>query len=277
MVYGDIYSLISDELLIEISGMKLVFLSPLVKVYFKIFGYPDVAGIGRYPHIIKMLKPKDKEKILDVGCGNGIYANSLAYYFGVQSTGCDLDKKRIKIAQKISDSLKINSKFLSGDIKDINFINQTFDKIICVEVIEHIKDDIQIIKKFNRLLRNKGVLVISTARKEKWGDIQEKEYFEKARKGEHVRSGYEFNKFKKILGKYGFKIVKYDLYYQYFSKLAIKVQQKLYNHNLVFLNLITCPLLTLFSKLDYFLPLNLNKKDGRYWYRGFIVKAVKNE
>lgn len=274
MKYGDIYEKVPAEILKKIVPANSIFLI-IGRLYFKFFGYPDIASYGRFPKVIKMLDPRESEKILDVGCGNGIYANSLAYYFHSKLLACDLDKNRIKIAEEIADHLKTNTKFIVGDIEKISFPKKSFDKIICIEVIEHIKNDEPLIEKFNKLLRKKGILILSTAHKERSVGLKEKQYFQNVKKGEHVRSGYEFNELKKILEKHGFKIVKYDLYYQYFSKIVIKIQQQLYKNNLILLNLVTFPLFMLISKLDNILPLNIKKRDNIYWYRGFIIKAVK--
>lgn len=274
MKYGDIYEKVPAEILNKIVPINSIFLI-VGRLYFKFFGYPDIAGFGRFLKIVEMLSPHKNEKILDAGCGNGIYANSLAYYFHSKLTACDLDKRRIETARKVAGCLKIDAKFEVGDIESLNYPNKTFNKIICIEVIEHIRNDTKLIKKFSSLLKKNGILVFSTSHKENWGRQKEKEFFQGVKKGEHVRSGYEFKELKNILEKNSFKILKYDLYYQYFSRIVIKIQQKLYKNNLVLLNLITFPLFILISKLDNLLPLNIKKRDNIYWYRGFIIKAVK--
>ena len=274
MIYGDIYSKLSAETLNKVSGINREFLK-FGRMYFKFFGYPDVAGGGRFPIVLGMLKPQKGEKILDAGCGNGIYANSIAYYFCSKVIGCDLDKKRVKIAQQIANCLKIEAKFSAAEIEKITFPKNYFDKIICIEVIEHIQDDEQLIKKFNSFLKKGGILVLSTAKREELAELEEEKRFKNVKKGKHVRSGYEFNELKEKLENSGFKVLKFEPYYRFFSRIVIKVQQKIYKKNLVFLNLLTFPFFSLFAKLDYLIPPKTKWNNYLGWYRGFIIKAVK--
>jgi len=275
MIYGDIYSIIPESILSGVSGIKSQFFLKCGKIYFKIFGYPDVASFGRFPKVLRMLNPQKNEKIFDAGCGNGIYANSIAYHFGSKMLGCDLDKKRIRIAQKIANYLKVDAKFSFGEIEKINLPKNYFDKIICIEVIEHIKNDDLLIKKFNTLLKDNGALILSTAKKEELTEQEEQERFGKAEKGEHVRSGYELSDLLKKIENAGFKIVDWQPFYRFFSKVAIKIQQKIYKRNLIFLNLLTFPLFLLIAKLDLFIPSKMKWNNNFGWYRGFIIKAIK--
>ena len=155
MIYGDFYSNLPDKILERISrpNRKLLRLS---KYYFRYFGYPDLAGRGRFKRVLKMLDPKKQEKILDAGCGNGIYSNSLSYYFRCESVGVDIDRKRIDLAQDIADYLNLKAKFYKNDLEKLTFPDKTFAKIVCLEVIEHINEDRRLISNFQRLLKNKG-------------------------------------------------------------------------------------------------------------------------
>ena len=269
MVYGDIYSKIPDEILKEISGIKSCFFIKLAKLYFKIFGYPDVAGNGRFSKVIEMLEPKPTERILDVGCGNGIYTNSISYYFGSKTVGIDINKKRIKVAQEIAHCLKTGAGFILQEAENLDFPKESFEKIICLEVIEHIYDDKKLLNKLGCFLKKSGVLIISTPKKEKLSKTEELKRFGAAKKGEHVRSGYEFAEFKEMLNRAGFQILERKLYYRFFAKVTIKIQQYLYKKNLNWANILTHPILLFFSKPDFLIPENIG------WYRGFIIKVIK--
>ncbi len=105
-----------------------------------------------------------KNTLLDYGCGVG----SLTYYFSKffnESIGVDVSEKAIQIANQSIENVKsLNNVVKFFTLK--NFDNKThtnrFDLIICSEVIEHVKDDKELIKKMFRYSRKKGILFLST-------------------------------------------------------------------------------------------------------------------
>lgn len=267
MRYGDIYAKIPVSVLRELFQVNL-FLLNLGRLYFKIFGYPDIASHGRFPIVYNLLKPKKGEKIFDAGCGNGIYANMFAYYFGCRVTGWDLDDKKLRIAQRIADYFHNHVNFYKKDLEKDAFPKGLFDKVICLEVIEHIKNDNQLLNNFNKITKKGSLLIISTAKKENLTKDEEKSRYQKVKKGTHVRSGYELGELKDKLVKAGFKPKVCFPYYRSFSRIVIKIQHQIYKRNLVLLNILTYPILLIIAKFDHLFNFG--------WYRGFVIKAVKN-
>ena len=102
-------------------------------------------------------------KILDIGCGGGILCEPLAR-LGAKVTGIDENKKAIEAAKKHSkkNKLKINYKVLSYDeIK----LNEKFDVILSMEVLEHIDDIGILISNSKKLLKKNGIFLGSTINK----------------------------------------------------------------------------------------------------------------
>lgn len=100
--------------------------------------------------------------ILDFGCGVGAVSLFLAKC-GHKVTGVDVSDKAIKIANKSAKLLKIDRlKFytLKSGKKKIN--NKKFDLIICIEVIEHIKEDLELLIFLTKRLKKGGIFIIST-------------------------------------------------------------------------------------------------------------------
>jgi SAM-dependent methyltransferase len=221
-----------------------------------------------------MLQPKSGEQILDAGSGNGIYANTIASYFKAQAYGCDIDKKRIFASKIIAKCLNNKAEFICQNIEKINFPSSSLDKIICIEVLEHIKDDVFVVKNFFNILKQKGVLILSTSKKENLTESEEQR-FQEAKKGEHVRSGYELADLKKMLKKEGFLMIKWVPYYRFFAKRVITFQQRIYNKKMTFLNVLTFPIFSFFARLDFLLSRSKNWNNNFGWYRGFIIKAIK--
>ena len=102
-------------------------------------------------------------KILDIGCGGGILCEPLAR-LGAKVTGIDENKKAIEAAKEHSkkNKLKINYKALSYDeIK----LNEKFDVILSMEVLEHIDDIGKLISNSKKLLKKNGLFLGSTINK----------------------------------------------------------------------------------------------------------------
>lgn len=111
---------------------------------------------------INNLFPLDKKNILDVGCGGGILAESMAK-FGGNVTGIDQSEIAIKIAQLHAkeNNLSINYKLLN--IEDfLKKDSSKFDVITCLEMIEHVPDPASIITSCSKKLKKNGRLYVST-------------------------------------------------------------------------------------------------------------------
>lgn len=117
----------------------------------------------------KMLTPylKDKQKVLDLGCGDGNLLLSLRRrYPNSQLTGIDLSKAR---CEKLRSS-KNNIRVICSDVTDIKSLkSNTFDIIISNQVIEHVTDDNKAVEEAYRLLKKKGVFYVSSVIKKKYG------------------------------------------------------------------------------------------------------------
>lgn len=275
MVYGDIYSQLSPKILSEISGINNSLFLIITKIYFRIFGYPDLASSGRFPVVLDLLRPKKQEMILDAGCGNGIYANTIAYKYGVNVIGIDIDDKRLKIAQKIARFFRNKTIFLKKDLEKDNFLKNKFDKILLLEVIEHIKNDKALIKKLSNSLKKGGILILSTPKKENLTTTEERNRYQKVVKGEHVRSGYTLLELRKILLAGGIRIKEWQPYYRLISRLLINIQQKIYLKNYFLLNIISYPIFFFLSKFDLLLGKSKHWNNHFGWYRGYVIRAVK--
>ena len=79
-----------------------------------------------------------KSVLLDVGCGTGVYATSLANQCRTV-VGLDISPKRIQRAiSKIKRSGIINTYFVVGDAGYLPFVDKTFDMAFSVNLFHHI-------------------------------------------------------------------------------------------------------------------------------------------
>ena len=111
---------------------------------------------------INDLFPLNEKNILDVGCGGGILAESMAR-LGGNVTGIDQSDIAIKIAKLHAkeNNLSINYKLLN--IEDfLKKDSNKFDVITCLEMIEHVPDPASIITSCAKKLKKNGRLYVST-------------------------------------------------------------------------------------------------------------------
>ena len=249
--YGKTYGKISlkDFPQLGLSSYGMEKYGCLVQLYFKLFGYPDVASHVKYRFVTRMLKLKQKDKLLDAGCGIGIYIHDYSVKYGLNGCGVDIDRSRIAIAKKVNQFLKQNNLFKVSRLEKLNLGRKKFDKIICVDVLEHIKDDALAIKNVGQYLKPGGMMLVtvpisplkinySQKPKEKYG---------------HVRKGYSYNELTAIAKSAGFTKIKITTYYRSFSYYVVHVQQFLYRKTPFYVNVFFSPILTLITLLDDFI------------------------
>ena len=109
------------------------------------------------PGALKLLDPKNGEKILDAGCGEGILCRELAGR-GVQVVGIDSSKKLIDIAKK--RSAKFNIHYRAADAGNLEGIQDaTFDAACSILAVQNMEDLDAITKETARVLKKNGRLV----------------------------------------------------------------------------------------------------------------------
>ncbi|OGE34516.1 hypothetical protein A3C32_04200 [Candidatus Daviesbacteria bacterium RIFCSPHIGHO2_02_FULL_41_14] len=93
--------------------------------------------------------------ILEVGCGIGTFSKDLTRYGKV--VGTDIDKQNLKQAKKVK-----NVKVGYGDIEMAKYFfnNRHFDTVVCLNVLEHIKNDNQSLINIYKLLKTGGHLIL---------------------------------------------------------------------------------------------------------------------
>jgi 2-polyprenyl-3-methyl-5-hydroxy-6-metoxy-1,4-benzoquinol methylase len=89
----------------------------------------------------------ENDTVLDVGCGNGYLAYDIAKK-AKRVVGIDINKKNIKFAEKYYK--RENLEFILGDATKYQF-NESFDVIILSNVLEHIKNRVEFLKRLKNI------------------------------------------------------------------------------------------------------------------------------
>lgn len=100
-----------------------------------------------------------KKDVLDAGCGQG-WGSVLIAGVAKKVIAIDIDEGALNFARK--RFVKKNLSFLKCDLLNLNSVKKEIDTIICLQVIEHIKNTDILLKKIVDLFKKNGVLIIST-------------------------------------------------------------------------------------------------------------------
>lgn len=98
----------------------------------------------------KILKSVFFGKVLDFGCGFGTFIEYVKHNLNKEIIGYDINPKAIKELEKKN----INY------LKSLENSDQSFDSIVSMNTLEHIKDDQLVLNQFNKILKKGGILVL---------------------------------------------------------------------------------------------------------------------
>ena len=101
-----------------------------------------------------------KLKILDIGCGGGLVCEPLTR-LGAQVTGIDASYKNIEVAKIHAKKSNLKIKYLNAS-PEKNKINEKFDVILNLEVVEHVDNLDLFLKSSSELLKKNGIMFIAT-------------------------------------------------------------------------------------------------------------------
>jgi len=131
------------------------------RLHYHLFGLADPGHYLRshyFKKYSKLLRPK---KILDAGCGGGDYTFYMAEHWP-QATieAIDINQEAVTKNRSVQKRWGLeNIAFKELDLKQIHE-EETYDLIVCIDVLEHIVDQKVIIDKFYSALKKGGHLYI---------------------------------------------------------------------------------------------------------------------
>ena len=225
---------------------------------------------------LKKLNSGAVKQILDAGSGFGQYSFWMSKKFS-QAEILAVDVKEEQVADCNAFFNRIGKgqvKFEVGDL--VTFVQpEKFDLVLCVDVMEHIEEDVQVLTNYCNSLKTGGMLLISTPSNMGGSDVHddgETSFIE-----EHVRDGYGIDEIEEKCKRAGFS--KVDARYSYGApgkiswKLSMKYPMLMLNKSKAFF--IILPIYYLVT-MPFSLLLNVFDVKGSHTTgTGLIVKAWK--
>jgi SAM-dependent methyltransferase len=204
-------------------------------------------------------KAPQKAHILDAGAGFGQYTYYLSNFSSSYSI-LAIDLKEEQVCDCNAFFRKIGRENVLFKVDDLTtFVKEeAFELVLCVDVMEHIEEDVTVLENCHKSLKQGGMVLISTPSDQGGSDVHEdsdSSFIE-----EHVRDGYAVEEIKEKFKRAGFS--KFEVHYQYGKpgqvawRISMKWPMQLLNISKLFLivlpfyYLITYPLAFVLNFID---------------------------
>ena len=106
--------------------------------------------------------PLAGKRVIDIGCGGGILAESMARK-GANVTGIDLSEKALKVADlhSLESGVNVRYKLIAAEAMAAEEAGQ-YDVVTCMEMLEHVPDPAAIVQACAALVKPGGHIFMST-------------------------------------------------------------------------------------------------------------------
>jgi 2-polyprenyl-3-methyl-5-hydroxy-6-metoxy-1,4-benzoquinol methylase len=128
------------------------------------YGYANAqdAYVSKYvwPPVLRALEERPTlRRVLELGCGNGSFSGLLASR-GYEVSAIDLSESGIEIARVTHPNVSVRQASVYEDLTRI--WGRPFDAVIALEVVEHLYDPRQFLRRAAACLEKEGNLILST-------------------------------------------------------------------------------------------------------------------
>lgn len=121
----------------------------------------DYYALTKYQIVMNLLPKKQNLNVLNAGCGSGEMNILLAQNNTWKVTAIDIDEESILLSQNIQKKNNIENLTIIKSSIEEHIPNEKYDIIVSNDVLEHIEDDNEAVKKFSLLLKKDGILCVS--------------------------------------------------------------------------------------------------------------------
>lgn len=163
----------------------------------------------RYDFVLARIDTKDR--LLEVGTGLGVFTEKLCHACN-DYIGLEYDPYACKETYK-----RTLANIIQGDARSLPFKDETFSKVVCLEVLEHLGDYKASIREIWRCIRQNGTAIISVPYRKHGGKSATNKY--------HLYEPGEAE----LVGLFKKMFIEVEIFYQYFEEsLLMTVARKLH-------------------------------------------------
>ncbi len=183
------------------------------------------------------------QTVLDLGCGAG----NVSFYLNrdgmFEVCGIDITDSYIKFCKQRAKKEKVDIEFKTYNGKIIPYDDESFDAVVSSEVIEHVEKPKQYLQEINRVLKDDGILFLTTPNYKSFWPVLEwiadKFSLTPKMKDEQHINFYNPKTLKRLLEKNSFDIGEISSYYgfsPFWAALSIKAGIKSFQYEFLHRN-----------------------------------------
>jgi cyclopropane fatty-acyl-phospholipid synthase-like methyltransferase len=148
--------------------------NPYNEIYFRRLNRLNMIGNNMYREsqrldvIEHLCKPMHEDRILELGCGTGMYTRLLS---GCAREIVGVDFSEAAILRARSENNAENIRYVLADIQNLNpFPLGTFQKVVAIDVLEHLNGSQldKVLLEVNRVLDSQGLFILFTPCRTHW-------------------------------------------------------------------------------------------------------------
>ena len=182
------------------------------------------AQINKYNKLINLIQPRSGDKILEIGCGWGGFAEHLAKNYDIKLDCITISKKQFLFTKARMNSLGLNNK-VNVQMLDYRDIKKKYDCIVSIEMIEAVGE-----KYLNKYFKTIKENLKAGGRGAIQAIVIKDELYDRYRANEDFIQKYIFpggflpslKSLNKFSNQSGLKIESYQLYGQHYSSTLQK-------------------------------------------------------
>jgi ubiquinone/menaquinone biosynthesis C-methylase UbiE len=162
---------------------------------------------------------KDGSTILDIGGYDGYISYRLKKIFSdLEITVIDTDELGLRLAK--DRGLRV----ICASVLELPIKDKKFNVVLCFDLIEHVKEDVKLVKELSRVLKDNGKIILTTPMKDgvSFPMLNKKKNEIINKNWGHVRKGYSLEQIRELFKLNHLIIDKEDKYFNYFSRLAYR-------------------------------------------------------
>ncbi len=167
---------------------------------------------------LPVIKACRGKKILDVGCGLGFFSQQLAE-LGAEVTAIDVDRPALEF---VSSNYSVTTEAV--DVDSGAFPRGDFDVVLVGEILEHMADPADLMRKSRDVLAADGTLVLTTPALEGWlTQSKGKRLAHEHGSEKHERDGFYYTELETMAQNAGLEVVDHRLCLQLMAELFMQL------------------------------------------------------